>query len=75
MMLHRILLKSMSLPVTWGDRRVVNGVTKTGSSLLHHHHHRHHHCHHKKSVRKLIEGTGIETVIEMWTAGTTERGT
>ena len=76
-LLNRIRLKSMSLPVTWGDRRVVNGATKSGSSLLHRHHRRRHHCHHKKNVRKLTEGTetGIETAIEMWTAGTTERGT
>jgi hypothetical protein len=66
---------SMSLPVTWGDRRVVSGGTKNGSNLLHHRHH--HQCHHKKNVRKLTEGTetGTGTVIEMWTAGTTERGT
>jgi len=66
----------MSLPVTWGDRRVVNGETKTGSSLFHCHHRL---CHHyrKKNVRRLTEGTetGIGSVIEIWTAGTTERGT
>jgi len=71
-----ILLKSTSLPVTWGDRRVVNGETKTGSSLLHRRRRRHHH-YHKKNVRKLTEGTetGRGNVIEIWTAGTTERGT
>jgi hypothetical protein len=66
----------MSLPVTWGDRRVVSGVTKTGSSLLHHRLHRRRH-YHKKNVRKLTEGTetGIGSAIEMWSAETTERGT
>jgi hypothetical protein len=71
-----IPLKSMSLPVTWGDKRVVNGETKTGSSLLHHRR-RHRHLYRKKNVRKLTEGneTGKGNVIEIWTAGTTERGT
>lgn len=66
----RILLKNVNLLVTWGDRRAVNGVRRTGSSLLHHCHHHHHH---KRNVRKLTEGTVIE--IGMWTEGTPERGT
>jgi hypothetical protein len=70
--LNRILLRNVSLPMTLGDRKVVNGMIRTGSNPLHHQHH-------KKNVRKLTEGTesGIGTVIEigMWTEETTERGT
>jgi hypothetical protein len=58
------------LHVIWGGRKVVNGVTKTGSSLLH--------CP-KKNVRKEREGTvtGIGTAIEIgiWTEETTGTGT
>jgi hypothetical protein len=57
----RILLKNVNLPVTWGDRRVANGV-RTGSSLLHHFHHR------RKNARKLTEEIVIE--IGTWTGGT-----
>jgi hypothetical protein len=64
----RILLKNVTLPVTWGDRTAVNGVRRTGSSFLHHCRH-----HHKRNVTKLTEGIVIE--IGMWTEGTPERGT
>jgi hypothetical protein len=64
-------LKNVSLPVTWGDRRVVNGVRRTGSNLLHHFHHHHHRR--LKNARKLTEGIVIE--IGTWTEGTPGRGT
>jgi hypothetical protein len=64
---YRILLRKASLPVTWGDRKVVNGGRRIGSS--HSHHFRHHH---KKSAKKVTEGIVIE--IGTWTEGTPERG-